>query len=134
MQKFKHDMSGEKTPSKKYLFNEGWHTWEVTGIEEKKSKSGKDMFVITLVEDINLQQIQVYAIATPGKRWFLKEFLSACGCAASTDGIYEWGISDVMGKKITGLIEHEDNTWVDREGFERKDKQAKLTSFKKLEI
>lgn len=128
------DMSQEKKPNIKRLLPEGRRDFEIVGCEEKTSKSGNIMFVFEC-KDIETGYIDTwYAVAEQGKRWFLKSILSACGCEAGKDGVYEWDISDVIGKNISGLVIHEDNEYINREGEKVKRKQHKIQDVSDLKI
>lgn len=125
------DMSGEK--EKGELLPEGWRKFSITGCEEKTSKAGNMMFVITLTDLEKNQTEDVYAIATAGKRWFLKSILKACSVPASADGVYDWDIADIIDKTILGKVEHIDESWINREGDTVTSKKAKITTVKGLE-
>jgi hypothetical protein len=128
MSQYRHDMSGERNPKKQ--MSEGWNTCKVVSCKEETSKKGNPMFVIdlTLESDPSITST-IYAVATPGKRWFLKQFLSACDVPAGADGIYEWEISDVVGKSIQARVEIEQEKWTNREGVEVVTPKAKIVEF-----
>ena len=119
MAKYKHDMSGEK--ARGALLEEGWHDFLVKNVVFGISKTGgNEQFIITLKEAQTGDELDVYAIAVQGKRWFLKMFLAAMSIPASADGVYEWDTSDVIGLYVSGRIEHEQSDpWTDREGKTR---------------
>ena len=118
MGKYKMDMSGEK--GRAALLPEGWHDFQVKKVIESISKQKNEMFIITIMDLETFQDQDVYAVSTPGKRWFLKMFLAALNIPASEDGVYEWDISDVEGLNISGRIQHvQDDPWIDREGKTR---------------
>jgi hypothetical protein len=127
------DMRGEKDYGR--IFEEGWHDFEIVKIEEQISKNNNQMFKISLaLADKPTEGIEVYAITEAGKRWFLKQFLGACGCEAAEDGIYDWSPEDYEGLTIQCRIENQEETWIDRNGYERKTLKSKVVEFKKLEI
>ena len=127
------DMTQEKDPAK--LIPEGWQAFEVVRLEEQTSKAGNQMFKISLVlADDMSTGTDVFAVAEAGKRWFLKQLLTACGCEAGQDGVYDWDVADVEGKTIQGRVEHIQETWIDREGRERKTPKSKVVEFKKLSV
>ena len=130
--KYKHDMSKESDPKNPH-FEDGWHDFEVGNVIEQISKQGNEMFKITLMECELLQEIEVYAIAVQGKRWFLKQLLSATGIAAGQDGVYEWDIPDLIGKIVSGRVENEDEEWIDRQGKKRITQKSKVVEFQKSE-
>lgn len=129
MSNFSMDMSKEKEPNQ--LFDEGWHQFEIISIEEDISKGGNEMFRIFLALSSNASKtLEIYATAIPGKRWFLKMFLNACGVKPSEDGFYNWDSEDIIGKNIECLIENQEEPWIDRDGRERKTPKSKITRFK----
>lgn len=120
------DMSNEKKPSRKVLLPEGWREFKIKDMEETMSKSGNNMFIITVTDTKTGNDDTWYSVAEPKKRWFLKSILSACDCAGGEDGVYKWDKSDVIGKKVAGLVEHEDNKWINRDGEEITTKQHRV--------
>lgn len=121
------NMSDEKKPNIKVLLDQGWREFKITGCEEKTSKAGNLMFVFS-AQDKETGYIDTwYAVGEPGKRWFLKSILAACNCDASSDGVYNWEFSDVIGKNVLGLVIHEDNEWINREGEKVVQKQHKVS-------
>ena len=127
------NMQDEKKPSIKVLLPEGWRKFKIVGCEEKTSKAGNLMFVITAQDELTGYDDTWYAIAEPKKRWFLKSVLSACGCKAAEDGVYNWEISDILNKWVEGFITHEDNEWINREGETIKTKQHRVSDIKETE-
>ena len=87
------------------------------------------MFVIGMKDKETGYVDSIYAVATEGKRWVLKNILSSCGVKAGADGVYDWSSSDIIGKEVVGEVEHEDNTWINREGNEITSKQHKIVHF-----
>jgi hypothetical protein len=121
------DMSEEKKPSVKILLPQGWRQFKIVGCEEKTSKAGNLMFVLS-AQDKETGYIDTwYAIAEAKKRWFLKSILVACGCKAGQDGVYDWEISDIMNKNVLGFVVHEDNEYINRDGETVKTKQHKVS-------
>lgn len=129
MTQYEHDMSQEKEVKQKRLLPEGKISLEIINCVEKMSKSQNKMFVITFFSAKDSYSEDVYAIATPGKRWVLKSILAACGVEAAEDGVYRWDIANVIGKKVTAFNTHEDNNYINREGVEVKAKQNRLGNF-----
>lgn len=128
----KHDMSGEKPPIKRRLLPEGWRQFTIVNCEPSKSKSGNEMFIFDFEDEETKYIDKIYAISTQGKRWFLKSILMACGIEAGKDGIYDWEIRNVVGKQIMGLVEHEENEWIDRNGDPVKSTQHRIVEVKDL--
>jgi hypothetical protein len=135
MGKYQMDMNGED----KTMFEmpDGWHDFEIVKVEEQTSKSGNQMFVAKVVsaDDASIGT-DVYLIAEKGKRWFLKQLLKACDCAAGEDGVYDWSEEDIEGATVQGRVEHkQEDDWTDRSGKTQPGKlKARIVEFKKLEI
>jgi hypothetical protein len=119
------NMTGEQ--EKKKLLPEGWREFRIMDCVEQISKQGNEMFKFILRDIETQQDDEVYAIAVQGKRWFLKQILTACGIAAGQDGIYEWDIPDVLDKVITGYVSHQEEEWINREGTTVKTTKHKIT-------
>lgn len=129
MGEYQYDMTSEKAPTRRKLLPEGERGFEVVSCEPSISKSGNDMFIVEL-KDIETQYVdKVYLVATQGKRWMLKQLLTACGVPAGKDGVYDWSASDIIGKEVNGEVEHEDNEYIDRQGNTVKNKQHRIVSF-----
>jgi len=125
---YKMDMSEES--DRKVLLDEGWREFKIVACEEKTSKAGNLMFVIKLKDVETSQDEDVYAIATQGKRWFLKSILGACGVAAAEDGVYDWSISDIENKIISGRVQHIEEEYTNRESKIVTSKKAKIVEIK----
>ena len=128
---YKHNMKDEKPPNVKQLISPvGWHCFQVLGAVEGMSKAQKPKFVVT-VKHIESEQVEeIHPSAVPGKRWLLKQLLTACGIEAGKDGVYKWDVSDVKDKKVLAFVQHEPNSYIDRNGNEVKNTQHKLSNFK----
>jgi hypothetical protein len=129
---YEHDMSKEREMG--VLLPEGWRELEIIDCREDVSKGGNEMFVFT-VRDVETNQIpdDLYSIATQGKRWFLKNILTACGIEAGKDGVYKWDTSDVIGVNIMGKVEHIPNEYINREGDTVKNMKGKISQVKAIE-
>ncbi len=134
MGKYQMDMNGEKKPRIKKLLPAGWRTFDITNIRQEQSKKGNDMFVFDFTDTETGYVDEVYAVSTQGKRWFLKEILAACNCPAAADGVYDWSDEDVLNKRVLGLVEHEPNDWINRQGETVHDTQHKITEVKAYEM
>ena len=110
------NMNSEKRPNVKRLLDEGWRTFRINSGEAKVSKSGNDMFVVNITDIKTGYSEDIYLVATEGKRWLLKEILVACGIPKDTEGNYTWDIPDIINKEIVGLVEHEPNEYINRNG------------------
>lgn len=128
------DMSEEKKPNIKKILQEGWREFQIFSCEEQKSKSGNDMFKIGIKDVATDYEEFIYAISTKGKRWFLKQILSVCGIEAGQDGVYEWDKENIIGKNFMGLVIHEPNSYINRDGQEIKGIQHKISEVKECEI
>ena len=126
-------MSSEKPIIRKRLLDEGWRVFEIISCEPSVSKGGNEMFIFEFKDEETQYVDKTYAVATQGKRFFLKSILAACGVPAAADGVYDWEIKDVIGKKIQGLVEHEDNEWINRQGDTVTTKQHRIVEIKPRE-
>lgn len=125
------NMDDERGP--KDLLAQGWRPLEIMSLTKQTSKKGNEMYV-AVVQDIETNKSnEVFMVTTPGKRWLLKSLLEAKGIGKAEDGQYHWKPLDLVGDVVLGLVEHEPNDWIDREGNERKGFQSKVTRFKKYD-
>jgi len=124
------DMSQER--EKEQLLPEGWRCFTIIKCEEQISKSGNEMFKITITDCETFQEIDIYAIAVPKKRWFLKSLLSACQIKAGENEVYEWDTEEIIGKIISGRVEHKEETWVNRDNQEMKSIKHKVVEVKEV--
>lgn len=132
MSKYSHDMSGESERHEFEKLPDGWREFTISDGKESTSKSGNDMFIFVFEDKETRQQGDVYAIATQGKRWFLKQILGACEIEASADGVYDWDIEDVIGKEVQGKIENTTEEWIDREGEKQSALKPKVVQVKAI--
>lgn len=126
---FSMDMNNEKAPSTRKLLPEGKREFQIVSVEERTSKSGNKMFVVGLSDKETKYVTDVYLVAEQGKRWALKQLLTACGCEAGQDGVYNWGIRDILDKHISADVEHEDNEFINRQGEKVTTKQHRIVNF-----
>lgn len=129
MSDYSMDMKNEKAPSTRKLLPEGNREFQVVTCEEQTSKSGNKMFKVGLKDKETSYVTDVYLVATEGKRWALKSLLTACGSEAGQDGVYNWSKSDIMDKHISATVEHEENSYIDREGNKKEGKQHRIVNF-----
>ena len=129
---YHNDLRNEKGSGRKVVLTPGWHTFEVVGIEEKTSKAGNPMFVAELAEDKTMHTINVFMVATEGKAWMLKQFLTAVNAPVDEEGVFTWDVANVMGKRLEGFVENEPNDWIDRDGKTQTSHQSKVMEFKSL--
>ena len=125
----RHDMSKEKMRSE-FELPEGWREFVISDCKEDMSKAGNVMFVFTLIDKETEQSGDIYAIATPQKRWFLKQMLTACGIAAGADGVYDWEIVDTLNKPIMGKIVNAPETFINRNGEEITKTKSRVTEIR----
>ena len=124
---YQHDMKDEKAPAQ--LLPEGARLVRITEMIEGVSKKGNQMFTTT-IEDVKTRKtMPVWLVGEKGKRWMLKQLLSACELPAGQDHVYDWSVKDVIGKSVIAMIEHAEEPWVNREGVEVKTMKAKVTEF-----
>jgi hypothetical protein len=131
------DMREEKKPVRRRLLDKGWRNFNIIGCsEETKSKAGNNKYIIT-IQDIDTQyEEEIHVVSEPKKRWFLKSILDACGLECK-DGIYNFEpplSKNLVGKQIQGLVEWEDNTWINRDGETVTTKQHKIVEVRPYEI
>lgn len=127
------DMSKEQTPKIKRLLPEGWRRFKIISGKEQQSKKGNNMIVLE-VEDFNTgYREDWYCVSVQGKRWFLKQVLMACGLPAGQDGVYEWNLHDIYDKEVAGLVVHEPNEYINREGETIKTTQHRVQEVKKVD-
>lgn len=127
------DMAQEQKPSRKVLFKEGWRKFRITSCsEEVKSKQGNSQYVLTIQDTQDHKEGNLYAVSEPKKRWMLKEILDACGIEHK-EGIYKFQpplSRNLVSKEIMGLVEHEDNKWVNRDGENVITKQHRIVEIR----
>ena len=126
------DLSKEKAPTRKTLLPEGWRPFTIKSGEDKESKAGNKMFVFRIEDNETSNQEDIYIVRTEGKRWLLKQMLTAIGIVPDTDGKFTYEMSDFIEKQLVGKVIHEDNTWVNREGQTITSKQHKIVEFKSV--
>lgn len=129
----KMDMSEEKEVKRRMLLPEGNRPFIIHSCIESTSKSGNPMIVFTLIDKETKSEDKVYAVAVKGKRFLLKQILTACGIPAGQDGIYEFEINDLLNKEVMGEVIHEENEWINRAGETVKTKQHRIVEFSKPE-
>lgn len=125
------DMSGES--KKRVLLPEGWRNFEILTCVEELSKAGNQMFKIRVADVETSNEEDIYAIAVQGKRWYLKQLLTACGVAAGQDGVYKWDIPDILGRIVRGKVEHYKDEWINRENRTVVNTKHKVATFENLD-
>ena len=90
------------------LLTEGWREFIIVSVKhvsEDESKSGNPYFTWDMKCDEGTIQMRTTLIK--GKRWLLKQVLSACGIEAKADDPekkYAFGPEDVEGKSVFGKV------------------------------
>ncbi len=127
------DMGNEQKPKRKVLFKEGLRRFLIVGCsEEVRSKAGNKQYILTIKDTETGQEDSLYAVSEPGKRWMLKEILNACKIK-NENGVYQFEpplSENLIGKVIMGLVEHEPNTFINRENVTITTTQHKIYDFK----
>lgn len=117
------------------LLPEGWNVHVVSGIEQATSKtSGNPMFILTIEEPNSGSVDTVYMTDVKGKRWLLKQFLTACGVKENADGKVEWCEEDVIGCSVEAKNVPEPNEYVNKAGETIKEMRNKINGFRKAEV
>jgi len=133
MSQYSHNMSDEPKPKIKKLLDEGWRKFKILSGADKVSKGGNKMIVLEVEDKFTGYVEDWYCVTTQGKRWFLKSVLAACEVAASQDGVYDWDLKDILDKEIAGLVVHEPNKYINRDGIEVETTQHKIQEIKKVD-
>lgn len=131
------NMKEETKPMRKRLLDEGWREFLIVGCsDEVKSKGGNNQYVLKVQDVLTGYEENLYAVSEPKKRWFLKSLLDACNINC-VDGIYNFEpplSKNLIGNKIMGLVEHEDNEYINRACETVKIKQHKIVEVKSVGI
>jgi hypothetical protein len=70
-------------------------------------------------------------IDVKGKRWMLKQFLTACDVKEDVNGRVNWAEEDVIGRSIDAKNVPEENSYVNKQGETIKEMRNKINGFKK---
>lgn len=128
---YRHDMSGES--QRPPVLPEGWRIFKILACVAEVSKQGNEMFKFRFWDVGTAQEAgDIYAVAIKGKRWFLKQILTACDVEAGEDGVYEWDIPDVLGRFVKGNVVHEQEEWINRGGETVKTTKSKIREIDSL--
>lgn len=126
------NMNEERPPQ--VLLKEGYREFTIVAAREQKSKAGNEMFVATFKDIETQDQIDVYLVATPGKRWVLKTLLNGLGIKKDESGAYNFELSDLVGKNVQGLVKNQNEEWINREGNTVNTLKSKVTEFSPSQI
>jgi hypothetical protein len=129
----KYDMSKEKAPKRKKLLPEGWRKFSILDCKSSTSKQGNAMFIFPIKDCETGYEEDIYAVAEEGKRWFLKSILDSIGITPDKKGVYDWEIGQLINKEFMGLVEHEPNEFINRDGETIKTTQHKIVEAKSVE-
>jgi hypothetical protein len=128
---YSYNLENEKAPSKKILLNQGPRILTIIGGNEAISKKGNNMFVFEM-EELETKHVEkVYCILEEGKRWVLKQILDSINVQKDSSGNYSWDLESIIGKKLLGVVIHEDTEFINRDGNTIKTKRHKIIEFKK---
>jgi len=122
--RFSVEMEGEKdSGGKRELVPEGEQILiirSVTLVTEEESGSGKPYFKWELESKIGFIPIDTITTLIKGKRWLLKQLLSACGIKAKEDDPdkkYDFTEENVLKKEVMAFIKHNnENSFIGKEG------------------
>lgn len=123
------NMDDEKPTTRKRLLPEGWSKFRINSIQDKVSKSGNEMIIVNITHLKTSYSEDIFLVTVPKKRWLLKKLLESVGITRSDDGNYKWTKDELIGKEFAGLVEHEDNEYINREGVTVKAKQHRINDF-----
>ena len=137
MAKWPVSMVGEQ--DKPPLLSEGWTRFRIVSVKlvsEEDSKSGTAYFQWEMKAEEGTIPMRTTLIK--GKRWLLKQTLSACGIEAKEgdpDEKYSFGPEDVEGKFVMGkVVNKEQKPYTNRDGDEiQPDPKSEINSVKKAE-
>lgn len=127
MSPYNMEMGNEKMPNKQ--LPAGNRTVTVVSMAEEKSKAGNMMFVTRLKDNQTGVESNVYLVAEKGKRWLLKQLLTAVGIQQDNDGNFIWDIPDVVGKTAMAVVEQSPEKWINREGEEIESMKSRVVEF-----
>jgi len=130
-------MEGESDSGGRVLIPEGDQILIIKSLEFiEKSSTGNPYFYWTLESENEGTEIKVSTTLIKGKRWLLKQLLSACGIEADENDPeekYKFNEEDVIEKRVVGYIEHANNEFIGRDGNKVSYPKAEVKRFKKVE-
>lgn len=122
------DMSQEQEVVQRELMPEGEVVLKIIKIEPKTSKAGNEMLEWTVMSKDGKCDV-ICTILTQGKRWALKNILSACNVQVLDGEIYVFEPEQLVDKLIVGINKHIENEFINRKGETEKKSQNKFTKF-----
>jgi len=117
----------EKPPKK--LLPAGWRVFLLTSAQEGTSKQGKPKVVVDLLDKESGYIDEQHLSTQPGTAWVWARLIRACGIAKDVS----FEVGDIRNKAVVGLVEHEPNEYINREGDTIKGVQHRITDFKAYE-
>ena len=127
-------MAGEGEGGYK-LWDEGEHTLIVKDVELVASSNSGNPYFLWTFENEEGDKIEVRTTLIKGKRWLLKQLLSACGIEAMQDDPeekYRFNPNAVIDKKVLGTIKNKENKYTNREGKEIVNTKSEIQRFQKI--
>lgn len=121
-----------KNEGNQKLLPEGWRQFEIVDCVLFTSKKNNETFKITVSDCQTYQQKELYAVATEGKRWFLRDILQACSIPAENDE-YKWEEKDIIGKIINGKVENVKEKYITQYGEEIENTKSKIVEVRTID-
>jgi len=128
-----YNMNMDKEAMPEAMLPEGWRELKCKDMIPEVSKAGNDMFITTFIDVKSGKEKKVWLVSVEGKRWLLKQLLSACGIERNAEGNFSWDFSDIINKSVLGYVQVEDETFIDRKGETVTKPKSKIVEFKKFE-
>ena len=109
-----------KDEKERVELDDGLHEGKIISvrlIDEEESKSGNPYFLWSI--ETKEGAFPVRTTLLKGKRWLLKQLLSACGIESKEDDPdkkYAFGESDVVGRQVILKIKNKESTFTGKSG------------------
>ena len=130
------DMTEERKPPRRRLLPEGWRKFKIVNCSnEELSKKGNKQYIVRIRDHETGYEEDLYAVAEPKKRWFLKELLDACSVPCES-GVYtfEKPLPELLiGYDIMGLVQHEPNEYINRDNVKVTTTQHRIVEVSAVE-
>lgn len=88
------------------VLEEGMYELDITNVEEKVSRTGKDMILVTFKHQETGTAIWENYVLQENCLWKLKELLDAVGI--DTEGTVDIDFNDLIGQTVTGKVIQEE--------------------------
>lgn len=137
--RFSVGMEGESDDGGRALIPEGDQILIIKSVElvtAEQARKGNAYFWWTLESKEERIEIKIVTTLIKGKRWLLKQLLSACGIEAKEDDPdkkYNFAEEDVIDKSVVATIKHIPNEFTGRDGKLIKYPKAEVKRFKEIE-